>query len=125
MLYAVEGHPLLQGDALALTPEELQEQVAVAERALGLRGPGSIVFTGEAALDAARYVAMQVTLQASQDAESFLTSQTARGTDTLTYREGVLVHPVALAGVEQLYAELDAGLTVDQPTYPIFPGWRS
>jgi hypothetical protein len=126
VLYNVAGHALLQGDALGLGGTRLEEEAAVAERVLGLRGDGVTVFTAAKALDAARAVAMQVSLQVSQDPEAFLASSVGRSGESISYREGVILHPVADAIVAQLFAELDAAAPVESTTrtWPITGGWR-
>lgn len=120
MLYELAGHVLLPA---GITATQLREQAAIAERVLGLRGGAAVVFIGEAALDAARAVALQVALQFQQDPQAFLLESYGAGTETMSYREGVLVHPVATQIVAQLYAELSV-TEPDVPAWPVMGSWR-
>lgn len=125
-LYPVDGHPLLEDDALALASERLAEMTMVAERLLELRGGTAVVFVGEEEEEAKRYVAMQVSLMAAADPRQYLLEQYGIGSESLNYREGVLMHPAAVAGVSALYQDLEA--TGDAPTVPAWPvtgGWRT
>lgn len=125
-LYSVNGHPLLEDDALALASERLAELTMVAERLLGLRGATATVFTGEEGEEAQRYVAMQVSLMAAADPRQFLLERYSIGTEDLQYREGVMMHPAAVAGVEALYSDLEATAEdVAATAWPIIGGWRT
>lgn len=128
MLYEVNGHALLPA---GLDGEQLRQQAAVAERVLGLRGAASVVFTGPEADDAARAVALQVALQDAADPESYLLESVGRGSETMGYRtdpetgSAVLLHPVAVAIVEQLYGELEGEAEEDEDSaWPVMGPWR-
>lgn len=124
-LYPVAGHPLLEGDAVALGSEALSELTMVAERVLGLRGGGAVVLTGDEAAEVTRAVALQVSLAAAQDPESFLLTSVGRGSETMDYRDGVLVHPTAQQIVDAVFADLEAEAGGDEPAWPVLGGWRT
>ena len=117
--YPVEGHPLLEEDALALDANQLREWAYVAERVLGLRGPNATLFTGDAALEAARAVAMQVSLLAAKDPETYFAERVGRGSEDMYYREGFVIHPLAEQIVADLYAEVEEEAAVPEPGFPI------
>jgi len=112
-----------------LTGQPLREHTELAERVLGLRDVAGGVLDLDPIADAAiindlkRYLALQVALQAATDPEAFLASRTERGTEVLDYRDGVIVHPVSLAGVQAILDEL----ATEEDTTPVYPpigGWR-
>ena len=124
-IWPVDNHPFLPA---GLTGEPLREHTELAERTLGLRDTAGAVLDldpvadAEVIKDLKRYLALQVALQAAQDPEAFFMLSVGRGTETIDYRDGVLVHPVAWEGVQGLLLEY-AG-EEDQQAYPVIGGWR-
>jgi hypothetical protein len=114
-----------------LTGDLLREQAAIAERLLELRGAGTTVFTGAEAADAARAVALQISLQMAADPESFIAFSVGRGAESIVYRRDIqtgsmaALHPIAVSIVDQLYAEIEgeAGAP-EKPAWPIMGPWR-
>ncbi len=98
-LYPVNGHQLLSAEAAALADDALEAETRVAERLLGLRGTA---FTGADVADAEDAVALQVSLQVASDPESYVAESVTRGSRSMSYRDGVLVHPRAVAIVGPL-----------------------
>ena len=102
MAYNIAGHALLSADANALESGTLTAQLLVAQRVLGLSGTD---YTGTAKQEAEGALAMQVSLQVAQDPEAFLAKTVTRGSRTITYRDAVPIHPLALDIAERLFAE--------------------
>lgn len=117
MLYPIDGHPLLSATAAALAPDVLEAQALVAERMLGLRGTA---YTGDDADDAASAVALQVSLQVAKDPESYIASSVTRGSRSLTYRDGVVLHPDAVAMVAALVTIATVGAAGQWPAITSF-----
>ena len=102
MPYDLIQHPLLSEDAKALGSPEIAAQQRVAERVLGFSGTA---YTGSAKLEAEDALSMQVSLQVAQDPEAFLAKTVTRGSRTVTYRDAIPIHPLALEIAEGLFNE--------------------
>jgi hypothetical protein len=106
-MYDILLHALLSLDAKAKGPDEIQAQQRVAERVLGLRDTD---YLGSAKADAEDALAMQVSLQVATDPETYLAQSETRGSRSITYRDQVPLHPLALTIAEALFSEdLGAG----------------
>lgn len=112
MAYDLVAHPLLSEAAKEKGPEELSAQQRVAERVLGFSGTE---YTGTAKLEAEDALAMQVSLQVAQDPEAYLASSVTRGSRSITYRNEVPIHPLALEIAEALFQE-DLGTGSEWPS---------
>jgi hypothetical protein len=102
MSYSLTNHPLLSADAKKLGSEALGAQRRVAERVLGLSGTQ---YEEAAKLHAEDALAMQVSLQVAQDPEAYLASSVTRGSRSITYRDAVPIHPLALEITQALALE--------------------
>lgn len=98
MIWSIEGHPLL--DPPDLTGNELKEQTELAEFVLGLRGKVPGDFDPAQTADLRRALALQVSLQVAADVEAYLAKSVGRSGESVTYRDGIILHPTALAIVE-------------------------
>lgn len=125
-IWPLDGHPFLTP---GLTGTVLKEHTELAERVLRLRDSAGPVITLDPTADASaiadvrRFLALQVSLQAAQDPEAWLAEHVERGTETIDYRLGVVVHPVADEGVAQIIAEY-ASVVEEDEAWPITGGWR-
>ena len=109
-MYSITSHPLLSEAAKELGQPAMAAQQLVAERVLGLIGTD---YTGSAKLEAEGALALQVSLQVAQDPEAYLATSVTRGSRSITYRNDVPIHPLALEIAERLFAEdLDGGVVV-------------
>lgn len=114
MPYDTVNHPLLSEDAKALGGPEITAQQRVAERVLGLTGTG---YTGTAKLEAEDALAMQVSLQVATDPMTFLAQSETKGIESITYRDTIPIHPMALEIAKGLFAE-NLGSDNVWPTIP-------
>ncbi len=115
MAYVIAAHPLLSPEAGRLDTgpgEALAAQQQVAELVLGLRDTD---YTGAAETDAENALALQVSLQVAADPETYLASDVTRGSRSITYRDGVPLHPLALEIVAALAADAVTDETVVLP----------
>lgn len=110
-MYDIIGHALLSADAKALAQPEITAQQRVAERVLGLAGTS---YSGTAKLEAEDALAMQVSLQVAQDPEAYLASSVTRGSRSISYRDTIPLHPLAIEIARSLFAE-NLGSASDWP----------
>lgn len=112
MAYDILSHALLSEDAKGLGFEAMAAQQRVAERVLGLNGTD---YTGSAKLEAQDALALQVSLQVAQDPESYLASSVTRGSRSITYRDAIPLHPLALEIAGRLFTENLADVGIVTP----------
>lgn len=118
------NHPLLGEDALELDAAGLREWGLVAERLLEVRGADLTVMTGDAAQDLIRAVALQVSVLAATDPLAVIANATGVGSESIDYRDGLPLHPQAVAIVNQVFAEAEVTESGDSGGWPIFGGFR-
>jgi hypothetical protein len=127
-LWALDNHPFIPR---GLTGIPLREHTELAERVLGLRTADGPVLTLDPTADAAviadlkRFLALQVSLQNAQSPEAFLAESVGRGTETISYRDGVAIHPISAAGVQAILDEYAGSGEITGTAWPIVGGWRS
>jgi hypothetical protein len=100
-MWDLSGHPLLSA---GIEGERLAEFTELAELLLGLRPYAVTDFTTCETEDLQRALVLQVNLEAVQDPEAFLATTLGRGAENISYRDGVLLHPVSVAIVEPILA---------------------
>lgn len=111
--YDPSGHPLLSGEASALSSDELDAQASVAEEVLGLEGTE---FDAAEKDRATRAVALQVNLQVDRPSEADWAESETEMDQSVTYRSdqggrAVPVHPTAERIASSLLA--DTGESAD------------
>lgn len=99
-IWDLSGHALL--DPPDLAGAELAEQTGLAEFVLGLRPYSAGDFDATESADLQRALALQVSLQSAASPEAYLAESVGRSGESVSYREGVILHPAAAAIVDAI-----------------------
>lgn len=100
MAYLVDAtHPLLSRAGARLTIQKRAAEQRVAETALGLSGTD---FQDDKRVKVHDALAMQISLQVARNAREYLAQSTTQGERSITFKEGVALHPLAVLIAEEL-----------------------
>lgn len=126
MPFDISDSPQLTREAKLKGGKRLASEQRVAERALGLAGLAEAIEAKDPddLLAAQDYIAMQVSLQMARNPKSYLASAITTGSRSTTYRDGVMLHPMAEDGAAAIIAKLEPEVDATGGGFRIFPGFR-